>query len=216
MINLYRLIGPQFNIGVKDVDALVGYGLLAREGKNELVSFSRGFTDFVRHAEAELEIWPLLRDTERTLQNKIESSLVRNFGVEWYEALKKVFPKLRKQIEDWQALMEEERARFGARKTRSLLAYSSPLEIFEILSADWHLLGEPLFGPDKHGWASRFAVLTRVRRPLSHNPDEVVSNGERQQAEAICKAFLDRSKGRNCMSGFRWSTHHPQVNSMNS
>ena len=61
-----------------------------------------------------------------------------------------------------------------------------------IMSTDWTNLGESLLGKDKQGWSTKFNILSKVRNPLAHNRSESVADGERKQAEGICREILNR------------------------
>lgn len=88
--------------------------------------------------------------------------------------------------------MASEKARFGSRASPSLLAYTYPMDLYRIMATDWSSLGNPLLGPDRQGWSGKFALLSKVRTPLAHNRDEAVEDGERLQAEGICREILAR------------------------
>jgi AAA ATPase domain len=186
------MLGPQWNVTADDVDAMVDYGLLGTESGGRLLSFSSGFDDYVRFVEGSVEMWPLWRDTERVLREDLERALKQRFGEEWVREIKNARPKLRGLIEGCEHLMAKEQARFGARASSSLLAYTYPMDLFNLMAADWSALGEPLLGPDKQGWSIKFGVLAKVRTPLAHNREEAVQEGERLQAEGVCREILGR------------------------
>jgi len=186
------MLGPQWNVTADDVDAMVDYGLLGTESPGKLRSFSSGFDEYVRFVEGSVEMWPLWRDTERVLREGLERALSQRFGDEWVREVKNARPKLRGLIEGCEQLMAKEQARFGVRASSSLLAYTYPMDLFNLMAADWSALGEPLLGPDKQGWSIKFGVLAKVRTPLAHNREEAVEEGERLQAEGICREILGR------------------------
>jgi hypothetical protein len=68
------------------------------------------------------------------------------------------------------------------------------MDLFQIMAVDWTAFGEPLLGPDKQGWSVKFGLLAKVRTPLAHNRDEAVEEGEKLQAEGICREVLARLK----------------------
>lgn len=184
--------GPTWNVRPQDVDALVDYGVLSIENQQQLRSFSEGFADYARLVEGSAGIWPLWRDTERSLRDSIDSLLRSRFGADWENELKKSRPKLQPLLDACHDTMTKEQARFGVRAAPTLLAYAYPMDLFQIMAADWSALGDPLLGPDKQAWSVKFGVLGKVRTPLAHNRDEAVTDGERLQAEGICKELLGR------------------------
>ena len=70
------------------------------------------------------------------------------------------------------------------------------MDLFQIMAADWASLGEPILGTDKQAWSIKFGLLAKVRTPLAHNRSEAVQEGERLQAEGICRELLGRITSR--------------------
>jgi hypothetical protein len=185
------LAGPQWNVGPDDVKALIDYGVLVQDGER-LAPFSEGFGEYTRFVEHSVEIWPLWRDTERALRDALETLLTSTFGEPWPSALKRARPNLARLIEELEDKLRKEQVRFGQRAVSGLLAYTYPLELYQLMAADWPQLGEPLLGRDKQGWGVKFTLLSKVRTPLAHNRDEAVDPSERIQAEGICREILQR------------------------
>ncbi len=157
-----------------------------------LALFSEAFADYLRFVEHSVEIWPLWRDTERALRDALETLLTSTFGESWPSALKKARPKLARLIEDCEDRLSKEQARFGLRTVSGLLGYAYPMDLYQIMAADWPHLGEPVLGPDKQGWAVKFALLSKLRTPLAHNRAEAVEPAEKLQAEGACREILQR------------------------
>ena len=186
------IIGPQWDVTSQDVAALCELGVLQDE-EGMLRGFSRAFEDHLRVMERCTDIWPLWRDTERALKDILECNLNRKFGPSWPNALGKERPKLKPMIDKCQASRDAERKRFSLHNAElSLLSYSYPADLYKIMSIDWANLGEPLLGKDKQGWALKFNILAKVRNPLAHNRAESVDDGDRMQAEGICREILNR------------------------
>lgn len=186
------IVGPQWDVTEEDVAALCELGVL-RDNNGRLRGFSRAFEDHLRIIGRSIDIWPLWRDTERALRDVLEHSLQRKFGRGWPDALGKSRPKLKPIIEECQKLREAERRKFSIHDTEpSLLSYSYPMDLYRIMSSDWTNLGEPLLGKDRQGWSTKFNILSKVRNPLAHNRSELVADGERKQAEGICREILNR------------------------
>jgi len=188
------VLGPRWDIKPNDVHEMIVYGILRTEGDRGVASFSEGFTQYVRHVEVPANIWMLWRDTERALREAIDGRLRARFGPEWPTQVRRARPRLSRILDNCEALMAKDRARFGDVVASSFLAYTYPQELFQFMAADWPSLGEPLFGPDKQAWASKFSLLAKVRTPLAHNREEVVKEGERAQAEGICREILERMR----------------------
>lgn len=185
------IVGPQWDVTEDDTDALCELGILLRDEDGVLRGFSRTFEDHLRVVERSIDVWPLWRDTERVLREVLQLRLEDAFGSNWPDALGEPGSSRRKVIASCREKRDRERKRFGARAEASLLAYTYPMELYELMGADWARLGEPLLGRDKQGWAAKFSVLAKVRTPLAHNREEAVSDGEREQAKGICQEILE-------------------------
>lgn len=184
-------VGPQWDVTPGDLDALYELGIAVRDEDGLPRAFSREFEEYLRLAERDIDVWSLWRETEQVLRKVLELHLERAFGTNWSDELCKARPKHRAAVESWQEKREKERSRFGPRAETSLLAYTYPMDLFELMVIDWMRLGAPLLGPDKQSWALKFRVLSRVRIPLAHNRERAVSEGERDQARGICQEILD-------------------------
>ena len=179
-------VGPQWDVTSADTDALCELGIALRDEEGVLRSFSSTFEEYLRVVERGIDIWPLWRETERVVREVLEQHLERAFGPDWPDALCKAKPKRKGLIESCREKRAKEQGRFGARAEASLLAYTYPKELYDLMVTDWTTLGAPLFGSDKQRWALKFDVLSKVRTPLAHNREETVSDGERDQAKGIC------------------------------
>lgn len=186
------LVGPQWDVTSEDVDALSELGVVLQDENGALRGFSRTFEDHLRLVERRIDIWPLWRDTERVLREFLERKLEETFGAPWPEALIRARPKLKRLITDCQEKRDREKQRFGTRPVPSLLAYTYPMDLYQLMAVDWTALGEPLLGRDRQAWAFKFNVLSKVRTPLAHNREEAVDDGERTQAKGVCKEILER------------------------
>ena len=186
------IVGPQWDVTAEDVAALCELGVL-RDEDGILRGFSRAFEDHLRIMGRSIHIWPLWRDTERALRDVLERNLEGNFGPMWPNALGKARPKLKPMIDECRKLRDAEQQKFGLHNAEpSLLSYSYPMDLYKIMSADWANLGEPLLGKNKQSWALKFNILAKVRNPLAHNRAESVDDGDRKQAEGICREILNR------------------------
>ena len=186
------LVGPQWDVVAQDVEALRELGVLLSDGEGGLRGFSRSFEDHLRVVERGIDLWPLWRETEQALREYLDRGLTDRFGPDWPEDLGKARPKFQEKIAHWRGEREKERRRFGDRAESSLLAYTYPMQLYELMAVDWVSLGQPLLGADRAGWDKRFSVLAKVRTPVAHSREGVVGDGERTQAAGICREILDR------------------------
>ena len=185
------LVGPQWDVTREDVDALCELGVLLQDDAATLRGFSRTIEDHLRFVGLDDGVWALWRDTERALRTVLERQLLLKFGISWPDKLCKARPRLRSMIEGCQKRHDTERARYGDRAAASLLAYTYPQQLYDLMCVDWPSLGEPLLG-NKQGWNIKFDLLSRMRNPFAHNREESISPGARTQAQGYCKEILER------------------------
>jgi len=190
------LVGPQWDVVAQDVDALRELGVLLSDEDDRLRGFSRSFEDHLR-VERGIDFWPLWRETEQGLREYLDQGLKDKFGAKWPEGVGKAKPSLKREIEGWRKNSEKERKNFGDHAEESLLAYTYPTDLYKLMVVDWGRLGQPLLGGDKQGWGRKFEVLAKVRTPVAHSREGVVSEGERTQAVGICTEILDSLKRRH-------------------
>lgn len=193
------LVGPQWDVTDADIAALCELGVLYDED-GELRGFSRTFEDHLRVVGRDIDIWPLWRETERALREVLERGLEQVYGSPWPDPLVRARPKFGRKIEEWQKQRDRERRTIG-RASASLLAYTYPADLFQLMAVDWKRLAEPLLGSAKQDWDTNFKMLAKVRNPLAHNRAEAVTKADRLQAEGICRAILERYKVWKAASG---------------
>ena len=131
------LVGPQWDVVAQDVDALRDLGVLLGDGEGRLRGFSRSFQDHLRVVERGIDLWPLWRETEQALREYLDRGLKDRFGPDWPDNLGKARPKFQENIGHWRGEREKERRRFGDRAESSLLAYTYPMQLFELMAGDW-------------------------------------------------------------------------------
>ncbi len=186
------IIGPQWDVTTEDVDALCELGIVSHDERGAPRGFSRAFEEHLSVFERSIDIWSLWRNTERVLREFLDDRLEYTFGADWSDALVKARPNLGNLIASCREKQARERERFGDLAEPSLLAYTYPMELYTLMGVNWKRLGEPLLGSDRQSWAVKFGALAKVRTPLAHNRQAVVSDGEREQAKGICQEILDR------------------------
>ena len=187
-------VGPQWDITSADVDALCDLGIALRDKEGMLRGFSPTFVEYLRIVERNVDFWQLWRETECVLRETLEQLLRNKYGPDWPEALCKDKSHLRTLVEECKERQVSEQNRFGPDVEASLLAYTYPKQLYELMVTDWKKLGEPLLGRDKTVWAREFDLLSKVRTPLAHNRGEIVGDGERTKAKGTCETILDLSR----------------------
>ena len=129
-------VGPQWDVTAQDVDALRELGVLLTDGEDRLRGFSRSFEDHLRVVERAIDLWPLWRETERALREYLDRRLRGRFGTDWPEVTGQgQTSAFKKRIAHWQEEREKEKRRFGDRAESSLLAYTYPMQLYELMAS---------------------------------------------------------------------------------
>ena len=212
---LQVLFGPVVDVTQGDVNEFLGYGLIeerekrvyavSSEGESEegtYVGFSEHFHDFLRLIERKNgvgDLWPIWRDTEKTLRRFITTIMLDKYGEHWVQKLEKAHPKLKKNpktkepgiFEKCRMAQEKDKRLFGNRASQNLLDFTYPRDLFEIIFAEWNSF-ESRLGKDKSYWDRHAQLLSKVRTPLAHNRDESLRGYEIQTAEGYCNEILEK------------------------
>lgn len=191
------LVGPTWDITPNDVEELIDYGIIKRDLNCNIHAFSNSFLDYLQFIRESVDIWPLWRETERSLRDTLVILLEDKYGKEWPESLMKAQIKIAPLIQDCQKNMAKEKEKFGSNASENLLAYTYPFQLYQIMSADWKSLGAPFLGNDKNAWFMKFSLLSKVRTPIAHNREEALKNNERVQAVGFCEEIKDLIKNFN-------------------
>jgi len=186
---LQALVGPVFDVKWTDVETLLKYGFIKRSEQG-YVAFSEHFQTYLNLVARDWDLWPVWRETEKTLRKFITKIMVEKYGEGWVEELERAKSHLKKTVFDpcRERQKKEERA-FGERASRNLIDFTYPQDLFTIMFAEWSTFEEYL-GHDKNYWSQRSQLLAKIRNPLAHNRDESLYEYERQTAEGYCKEIL--------------------------
>lgn len=190
---LQALVGPVFDVKWTDVETLLKYGFIKRSEQG-YVAFSEHFQTYLNLVARDWDLWPIWRETEKTLRKFIKQIMVEKYGEGWIEELERAKPHLKKAVFDHcrEAQKKEKRA-FGSRASGNLIDFTYPHDLFTIIFAEWNTFKEYL-GHDKNYWGQRSKLLGKIRNPLAHNRDESLHEYERQIAEGYCKEILEKIK----------------------
>ena len=86
--------------------------------------------------------------------------------------------------------MTRERDHLGERASSSLLDYSYPNDLWQILTIDRRELGQPILGGSSSKWSHGFEILFTVRAPAAHN--RLLGSGTVTQARGVCEQLVER------------------------
>ncbi len=186
------MFGPVVDVKTTDVDRFLKYGLIKRHSNQSYIAYSNHFQYYLNVVEREsdlIDLWPIWRDTEKALRKIIALIMVHEYGERWIEELEKRHPKLKKLFETCRRMQINERSSFGDRASDSLLDYTYPSELFQIVFCEWKKFNS-VFGKDKNYWEQRRQLLSKIRNPMAHNRDDSIHDYERQIAEGYCREII--------------------------
>ncbi|RME60726.1 ATP-binding protein [Candidatus Parcubacteria bacterium] len=188
---LQILVGPVVNVKWTDVENLLKYGFIQQDNQGTYTAFSEHFQTYLEIIERQFDwdLWPMWRRTEKALRQLITRVMREKYGDNWIDALEKAKPKLRTIFDRCREVQAKEKRVYGNRASSSLIDFTYPQELFNIIFAEWNIFKE-IFGQDKAYWAQRSELLAKIRNPYAHNRDEVVYDYERQIAEGYCQEIL--------------------------
>lgn len=193
---LQILIGPRVDITGADINSLLGYSLIEQINEDEYHAFSHHFQEFLKIINREVDLWPILGETERKLRDIISIALYQHYGENWIEKLERA-PQLIPIFKRARIDQEKEKKTFGARASADLLDYTYPMDLFTIISREWGVIFKYLFGIDERGkkiqkihWETRISYISKFRNPLAHHRSEIIKDYERQLVEGYCKEIL--------------------------
>lgn len=194
---LQILFGPVLNVKQTDVDEFLRYGFIKLNQQGTYTAFSEHFHSFLGLIERETDLWSVWRDTEKGLRDVLATTLQTKYGSNWFNKLEDKYPKLctdkqsgKNLFQKCRESQQKEIHTWGDRASGNLLDFTYPQDLFEIVFKEWQIF-QLIFGKDPAHWRPRAQAISRVRNPLAHNRDEVISDYERQIAEGYCKEILE-------------------------
>ncbi len=189
---LQILFGPVVDVKQADVDNFLRYGLIKATPQETYQAFSRHFQAYLKLIERSTDLWSLWKETEVSLRHLIVEKLLEKYGESWARELEQKNPKARDIFNRCRTEREKEKKSFGNRASQSLLDFTYPKELFELIfvKTEWNDIFKSIFGKDRQYWEQRAQLLSKLRNPLAHNRDQVIYEHERQIAEGYCKEIL--------------------------
>ena len=183
------LFGPVVDVKQRHIDELLRYGFVSESCNGDYMAFSDHFQSYLKLRERDVELWPIWRETELALRNAINKSLVEKYGEYWISELEKRHPRAKQIFQNCRESQKKEEKLFESRASRNLLDFTYPLDLFNIMFAEWSVFGS-ILKKDKNYWDQRAKLLSKVRNPLAHNRDEVLYEYDFQIAEGYCMEIL--------------------------
>lgn len=195
---LQILFGPVIDVKQTDVDEFLRYGFIKLSKQGTYTAFSEHFHSFLSLVERESDFWSIWRETEKGLRVLLTSRLKDKYGSDWFDKLEENYPNLSMDKQSGKNLFQRcresqqrEEQTWHDRASQNLLDFTYPRDLFTIILKEWPTF-QSVFGKDKAYWDQRSQLISKVRNPLAHNRDDVISDYERQIAEGYCKEILQR------------------------
>ena len=186
---LQILFGPVVDVKQGDVDELLRYGFIRESSDGNYKTFSEHFQAYLRLREREVDLWPIWKETEIALRSAVNAYMTEQYGEDWIRVLERSRPNLNSIFKKCRELQKKEEKSMGGRASRSLLDFTYPQELFNIILVEWNVF-KAVFKQDKPYWNYRGQLLSKVRTPLAHNRDQSLYEHDRQIAEGYCKEIL--------------------------
>jgi hypothetical protein len=191
---LNKLLRLRFNPGAEsnpsEIDEFLRYGLVRQTSDGAIVGFSGYFDEYLKVIERTTDLRSIWTETERALRLLITKKMLETYGDDWVAELETKYPKLKKTVFDkCRERQTKEVRNFGNRATQNLIELTYPVDLFDVIFADWSNFKDVL-GKDPGYWASHKRLLGKVRTPVAHSRDELLTEYERLTAEGYCKEIL--------------------------
>jgi hypothetical protein len=204
-------VGPRWNLKTESLARLKQYGLIkpvsGENGTHQYRGWSEHFQAYLEKCSREIPLWEIWKTTENTLRDLIESVCYQELGADWlnklckrHESVKKIIEGYeleeadgrKRKIEGCQDRMLKEQRHFGLSASDRILEYTYPADLWTIIGAEWKTFQDFLGGKNKNTkyWGERFALLAKIRNPIAHNREYVVSEHELTLVQAYCKEIL--------------------------
>jgi hypothetical protein len=190
---LQAVIGPAWKPKTEAIEKLARYGLINKIDEPEIAfaAWSEHFYQYLGKCSREAPIWELWSETEIELRKFIDGICRRQHGQDWLMSLvQQNKGNLQIILDDLLKKMNSDKRVFGNNASDRLLDYSYPMQLWDIISAEWNIF-RPVLKRDKSYWRERFELLASIRNPHAHNRGFVVPECKINLAEVYCKEILN-------------------------
>lgn len=141
-----------------------------------------------------MDLW---RETEMALRDFIEEVSARNLGPDWQQRLPLMNGKeqIGRILNEARQVQAKDQRSFGNCSPR-LLDYLYPMELWDIVVAQWNAFAPVMPISGRHGdaqkkyWRERFELFAKIRNPQMHHRDFVIPQSEMTTATGYCQEIL--------------------------
>jgi len=191
---LQILFGPVIDVKPPDIDLLLKYGLIKPNSEGTYTAFSEHLQAFLYMLQREIDLWPILSQTEKALRDLISTEMSKYYGEDWIIKSEKAHPKLKNIFEEARKKQQKEKKLFGTSASQNLLDFTYLNDLMAIISSEWTRIFRDIFGKEKKYWADRINFLSMIRSPLAHQRTESLTEHYQKIAEGYCKEILHTLK----------------------
>lgn len=181
------LFGPQETVGPLDAERMVREGIIRRTDKG-WEAFSENFGQYLLSLESTRtsDDWHLWHTTETGLRTALTVALEQGYGEAWQSVIADSQPRI---VRDCENRQDRDQALEIAEKSNSLLDYTTPWELLQIIIMHWEQI-KPVFGHDKDEWRERLELLVKIRNPMAHNRHTSTSPALLEQFRITCQEIV--------------------------
>ena len=193
MIKLF--VGPQYDLNANDINELKHAGYLWQEKDNapfETISsrFQQYLVKKTRNT-LDLDIWPLLTETEKLMRDFIETKLRGLFEDDWEKELMIEAEKQAAEKKNFISTEKIEIYQAGKAKVNRLIDTLSFLEYQKIIQKYYDSFKVNFGGIGFDKFRKYTEKLYQVRNPFAHSNGNLLSNLEVQEADLACKKLIN-------------------------
>lgn len=180
------VVGPRVSNDRSASMQLKRYGLLIDSRR----TFSCLFEETLALASLDADLWGLFGEVEKQLRVMIDVTLSAVYGLGWLDVVAGRHRSVSTLVEQARGLRDSDAAKFPAADSESLLRYTYPAQLRDLIQAEWQHF-KPILGRDLTHWRPRFELLGRVRAPFAHSRGDVVPESDVRLAEIYCRELLE-------------------------
>jgi hypothetical protein len=187
-------VGPRWSVTPAEIQQLLSYGLIAPDTCR---AFSEHYQEYLMRCAREGATMNLWRETEVALRDFVEGVSIKSLGVAWERKIASIPGKeqIKKILESARQLQQKDTRSFGNCSPR-LLDYLYPMELWDIIVAQWNVFAPmlPVSGlqgnAQKGYWRERFELFSKVRNPQMYHREQVIPASELTTASGYCQELL--------------------------
>lgn len=178
-------VGPRVRTDRVAAGQLLRYGVLDPSGQ----AFTSEFGEMLALVSLDADLWGLFGEVESGLRLVIEEAMCMTYGHEWLARLATKHKAIKALVHQAEELRTADAAKFPVATTASLLRYTYPAQLRDLIQCEWESF-KPILGQNLAYWRPRLELLARVRAPFAHSRGDVVPDSDVRLAEIYCREIL--------------------------